>query len=80
MSNVITPDATTTSTQAEVSVVTADFTLTSQDRCDLCAAQAYFQVEFSHGSLLFCSHHYRASESKLVTQALRIKDESARLS
>lgn len=61
-------------------------TLTAQDRCDQCRAQAYIQVTLAplstasnFGTLLFCAHHFRAHESELRVRALNIHDETARL-
>jgi hypothetical protein len=34
-------------------------TLTAQDRCDRCGAQAKVRVEFKASDLLFCAHHAR---------------------
>ena len=50
-------------------------TLTFQDRCDSCGAQAYVTVLFETGELNFCGHHYRTYESKLSTSAVRVVDE-----
>ena len=38
----------------------AQKTLTAQDRCDKCNAQAYVWVKGKSGELLFCSHHYNS--------------------
>jgi hypothetical protein len=81
MTNTLATESTvnSTPTKAEVSVSTNNFLLTTHDRCDSCGAQAYFQVNFDNGQLMFCSHHYRKSEAKLLTQAVSIRDESAQL-
>ena len=56
-------------------------TLTTTDRCDRCAAQAYVRVVLPGGTdLLFCSHHWNAHEEKLRPQALEVVDETHRLS
>ncbi len=34
------------------------WTLTANDRCDRCSAQAYVSVKGLSGELMFCSHHY----------------------
>jgi ribosomal protein L37E len=54
--------------------------LTAEDRCDRCGAQAYIHVELSGGGeLLFCAHHGREHADKLRSVALNIHDESERL-
>ena len=54
--------------------------LTAEDRCDRCGAQAYIRVELSGGGeLLFCAHHGREHADKLRSVALHIQDESERL-
>jgi hypothetical protein len=54
--------------------------LTAADRCDRCGAQAYVRVELpSGGQLLFCAHHSKAHSEKLHQVALRIHDETNRL-
>ena len=55
--------------------------LTAADRCDRCGAQAYVRVELpGGGELLFCAHHGRAHNDRLREVAVRIQDESDRLS
>lgn len=54
-------------------------TLTAQDRCDKCQAQAYYRIILINGDLLLCSHDYKKNESVLIEQALEVFDESARL-
>lgn len=40
---------------------------TAQDRCDSCGAQAYGRVTlFSGGELLYCMHHCRRFEERLI--------------
>lgn len=54
--------------------------LTAEDRCDRCGAQAYIRVELnSGGELLFCAHHGREHADKLRSVAVTIHDESERL-
>jgi hypothetical protein len=54
--------------------------LTAEDRCDRCGAQAYIRVELSTGGeLLFCAHHGREHADKLRSVALNIQDETERL-
>lgn len=55
--------------------------LTAGDRCDRCGAQAYLRVTLtSGGELLFCGHHGRAHSAKLSQVALKIHDETNKLS
>lgn len=55
--------------------------LTSADRCDRCGAQAYLRVTLtSGGELLFCAHHARAHSDKIKQVALKIHDETKKLS
>ncbi|MCA0294375.1 MAG: hypothetical protein LCH96_03495 [Actinobacteria bacterium] len=55
--------------------------LTAADRCDRCGAQAYLRVTLnSGGELLFCAHHAKAHSDKLSQVALKIHDETSKLS
>ncbi len=55
--------------------------LTAADRCDRCGAQAYMRVTMpSGGELLFCAHHARAHEDKLKQVALKLQDETSKVS
>lgn len=36
------------------------------DRCDRCGAQAFVVTQHVDSELLWCAHHYRAHENKLV--------------
>lgn len=36
------------------------------DRCDRCGAQAYVEVRFASGPLLFCAHHFAEHEEAIV--------------
>ncbi len=55
--------------------------LTAADRCDRCGAQAYVRVTLtSGGELLFCGHHGKAHSDKLSQVALKIHDETNKLS
>lgn len=54
--------------------------LTAADRCDRCGAQAYVRVTLSVGELLFCGHHGKAHSDRLSQVALRIHDETDKLS
>lgn len=33
--------------------------MSAQERCDRCGAQAYVEVALENGTLLFCAHHAR---------------------
>jgi hypothetical protein len=55
--------------------------LTAADRCDRCGAQAYVRVTLASGfDLLFCAHHGKEHADKLKQVALKIQDESQRIS
>lgn len=54
--------------------------LTAEDRCDRCGAQAYLRVELSAGAeLLFCAHHAREHGDKLKEIAIKVIDETHKL-
>jgi hypothetical protein len=40
--------------------------LTRADRCDRCSARALVRVLLPAGELLFCGHHARAHEERLL--------------
>lgn len=52
-------------TQAEVADE-QDTTLTKDDRCDRCGAQAKARVQLVAGELLFCGHHMRQHGAALA--------------
>ena len=55
--------------------------LTAEDRCDRCGAQAYLRVELqTGGELLFCAHHAREHGDKLAEVAEVVVDETHKLS
>jgi hypothetical protein len=61
-------------------VETKEWVLTAADRCDSCYAQAYVQVKGVSGEILFCGHHYDASNGdKLKAFAFEVIDERERL-
>ena len=61
--------------------VVDDAALTAADRCDRCGAQAYVRVILPGGSeLLFCAHHGKEHADKLKQVALKIQDESSKIS
>ena len=52
-------------------------TLTAQDRCDRCGAQAYIKATLPGiGDLLFCAHHGRPITGVLIEQGAVVIDES----
>ena len=54
--------------------------LTAVDRCDRCGAQAYLRVELAGGGeLLFCAHHAREHGDKIREIAVRVHDETGKL-
>ncbi|SDR84728.1 DUF7455 domain-containing protein [Microlunatus soli] len=61
--------------------VIEDAALTAADRCDRCGAQAYVRVTLPGGSqLLFCAHHGKEHADKLKQVALKIQDETSKIS
>lgn len=64
---------------------TKEWTLTANDRCDACGAQAYVQAVGAVGDLLFCGHHWEKAMSDAVGYdnmmkfAYQILDERERL-
>ncbi|WP_421734962.1 DUF7455 domain-containing protein [Cellulomonas sp.] len=67
-------------TTIETTVTAAE--LTRQDRCDRCGAQAFVRATLPTADgmeLLFCGHHFRAHELKLVAAGATIQDERHRL-
>ncbi|WP_082495189.1 hypothetical protein [Cellulomonas sp. Leaf334] len=67
-----------------MTIATMDFPttaeLTRQDRCDRCGAQAYVKATLADGlDLLFCGHHFRAHEARLVAGGATIQDERHRI-
>lgn len=68
-----------TTDTAELSETRPD-QLTAADRCDSCGAQAYVQVVYESGELLFCGHHFTKNQEKIEAKALVIYDERHRLS
>ncbi len=57
----------------------SEFSLTANDRCDSCGAQAYIRVRLERGELLFCAHHGKKYQEKLAGIAHSWHDESSRL-
>jgi hypothetical protein len=64
---------------------TKTWTLTAQDRCDACGAQAYVQAIGAIGDLLFCGHHWEKAMNNAIGYdnmmkfAYQIVDERERL-
>lgn len=62
-----------------------EWTLTANDRCDSCGAQAYVKIAGSTGELLFCAHHYNKivndpnAYTKMMAFMLIVIDERERL-
>ncbi len=54
-------------------------TLTAEDRCDSCGAQAYVRATMTSGELLFCAHHGNKFREKLAASAIEWHDESDKL-
>lgn len=52
--------------------------LTAHDRCDRCNAQAYVQVRWPVGSLLFCAHHFAKYEEN-IGSGVTVTDERDKL-
>jgi hypothetical protein len=63
-----------------MSALTATASLTADDRCDGCGAQAYVRVRLATGGeLLFCGHHWGRHADAVRPQAAEVIDESDRL-
>lgn len=56
-----------------------DYSLTAEDRCDVCYSQAYVHVAMESGHLLFCSHHWNTYKRDLLIKAVSVYDETGRL-
>ncbi|MFM5904090.1 MAG: hypothetical protein ACKOOD_03280 [Microbacteriaceae bacterium] len=64
----------TIETPAEV-----EASLTANDRCDSCGAQAYVRATLTFGELLFCLHHAVANKQALEPVTVKWHDESSKL-
>ncbi len=56
--------------------------LTHADRCDRCGAQAFVRATLPSVDgldLLFCGHHYRDHELKLIAAGAVVRDERHRI-
>lgn len=61
--------------------VVTPHTFTKQDRCDRCGAEAYARVSKENvGELMFCGHHFRASEAQFIAGGWTIVDQTDRIS
>lgn len=49
--------------------------LTVNDRCDRCGAQAFVAVKGLSGELLFCGHHFSKHQFELEIWSYQIIDE-----
>jgi hypothetical protein len=63
----------------ETKTVETDYLLTNKDRCDACNSQAYVQVTFESGDLLFCLHHWKMHSEVAKLTLTEFIDESERL-
>ena len=52
--------------------MTANLTLTAQDRCDRCSAAARVAVRLQAGVLMFCGHHDRQYAEALVDSGAQV--------
>jgi hypothetical protein len=63
-----------------MSALTAVPTLSADDRCDGCGAQAYVRVRLATGGeLLFCGHHWSRHAEAVRPRAAEVIDETDRL-
>jgi len=71
--------------QEHPSVVSKQYILNANDRCDKCQAQALVRVKGLSGQLTFCNHHYEKimnnseSHNKMMSFMLEILDERDKL-
>jgi hypothetical protein len=66
--------------EATMTTTVAESALNAADRCDRCGAQAYVRVTLASGfELLFCAHHSKEHADKLKQVALRIHDETEKI-
>ena len=62
--------------------LTATELLTRRDRCDRCGARAFVRAPLPGAGgleLLFCGHHYRDHELKLIAAGAVVIDERPRI-
>jgi hypothetical protein len=71
--------------QDHPSVVSKEYILNANDRCDTCQAQALVKVKGLSGELTFCNHHYESimnnpeSHNKMMAFLIEILDEREKL-
>jgi hypothetical protein len=71
--------------QDHPSVVSKEYILNANDRCDTCQAQALVKVKGLSGELTFCNHHYEGimnnpeSHNKMMAFLVEILDEREKL-
>jgi hypothetical protein len=51
-------------------------TLTADDRCDRCGAQAYVSAALPAADLLFCAHHWREYGEAVRNHGATVHDET----
>jgi hypothetical protein len=71
--------------QEHPSVVSKQYILNSNDRCDKCQVQAVVRVRGLSGELTFCNHHYEKimnnseSHNKMMSFLVEVLDEREKL-
>jgi len=53
--------------------------MSKSDRCDRCNSEAFFLAIKGKKHLLFCAHHGRMHQEKLIADGWEILDESHRI-
>jgi hypothetical protein len=53
--------------------------MTKADRCDRCGSEAFYLAMKGDQHLLFCAHHGRKFEERLIDTGWEILDESHRI-
>lgn len=70
-------------TEGGTMLTKTDRSLTADDRCDRCGAQAYLEALIPVGDssmpLLFCAHHAKEHEDKIQQEAVLVTDHRNRL-
>ena len=64
----------TTTLQSETQYPSDYLELSEFHTCDQCPSQAYVQVFFESGFLLFCAHHFTKSQESIQRSAKYIND------
>lgn len=54
--------------------VVEDRSLSAQDRCDSCSAQAKVVFKFLNGELMFCGHHAKGQRDALLNKSVSVYD------